>query len=345
MAIYPAFLLVFWGTVVSHTLAQDFTDSLPGCSQAATLVEVAECLVQYSDPVCFNQNSSLEIVLCFQEEYVAPNSLRNASGWAGQVFESSQVCLEPYVDCLNETVTEALDDLPPCVETTVIALGQCLLDNNETCAMPCLETAAEIINRDESPYDDLTPLDVINCEKVEENVVFPACKSFNCCPPCLDAFEDVAECIVNDVLDLFPRGDDCVFECQDAPGINGRRALRQVPPNYGADWQRILVNHDVTTAEDLWEKCGKLTPGIVGAGQETPLPGATELGNGNKDARDLLARSNFFDCLMQEFFGLYDSTGMETPTPTPSSASTHGSIGSTVFAILLATAVLLLGPN
>lgn len=310
---HSVFLFALLSWTIGQTLAQELADILPGCVEASTAAEVAECLVQYSDPVCFNQSSPSALKICFQEEYEPPETRRNLTIQARQVFAASELCLEPHVDCLNETVTDALDDLPPCVESTVKALGQCFVENVETCAGPCSEVAVDLATREGSPYAGLTFVDVRNCELVEENVLFPACQTLNCCPPCLDTFEDVAECVVNDVLNLFPRGDDCVFECENAPGVD-RRGLRKNQEVYDS---RTLSELGAS-ANHLWEACGKLTPGIVGAGQETPL--LNSLTVEAVDQRDLLARSNFFDCLAAASLGSYEVMS-DMPTMSPSSAA------------------------
>lgn len=328
-------------TYGASTAAQDLIGILPGCVGEANSQDVAECLVLYSDPTCFNESSVSELSECFQEELEVTTN-RNTSSTANEVYATSIECLEPYVDCINETLTDALEDLPPCAETTALALGQCFVDNAESCAEPCLATLSELLGDDgESPFADLGPADVINCRLVEENIIHVGCGYMNCCPPCLDAYEDVAECVINDVLDLYPS--DCTFEC-DNTGVRRLRDLseKEEIDEHEPTTRRLVV--ETESATRIWDACKFLTPGIVGGRDiATIVPGEVQV-----DAVvDLLARVNFFDCLAHEALGIYD-VNKSDPTQSPPTSSSFSlslfwDVGMAVSTTLVTTAVVVLG--
>jgi hypothetical protein len=121
-----------------------------------------------------------------------------------------------------------------------------------------------------------------------------------------------------------------VFECDDGIAGVDRRGLRKQNTNAA----RILTESSGASADDLWESCGRLTPGIVGAGQDTPLPGATQVEA--VDTRDLLARVNFFECLTTEALGLYEGVADMTDMPTTTPSSTVSIFKEATFATFMA---------
>jgi len=111
---------------------------------------------------------------------------------------------EEAVLCINETVAALVDkveDLPECVEITLNDFATCAVDNFDTCAESCQGTPFS--------FDGLVLTDLLTCSQVQKSIMDPLCAN-NCCPPCQQALEYLAECIVNDVIHLTVRSCDLV---------------------------------------------------------------------------------------------------------------------------------------
>ena len=122
---------------------------------------------------------------------------------------------QEVIACVKSTMEELkqkIEDLPPCVETTMKSLGFCALENLKVCAESCKGITIDVEAFPSSPAD------VATCSLIQKNFVDPMCAN-NCCPQCQQEFEDVAECVVNEVLDYTVQ--DCDFEC----GGGSRREL------------------------------------------------------------------------------------------------------------------------
>jgi hypothetical protein len=80
---------------------------------------------------------------------------------------------------------------------------------------------------------DLSTEDV-ECSDFEDQFETEVCALANCCPNCIDQFEDVAECIVNEVIfgQLLESNTTCDVECGDNESVFqgfGKRQLQDVP--------------------------------------------------------------------------------------------------------------------
>jgi hypothetical protein len=217
---------------VFESIGACFTDS---DTEEATL----SCLSEYTD--CFDSTSISEIETCLESS-------------------TMEECLVPYVDCIKAEVEVIVDSLPACVNTTIVALGDCYIDNASTCNSTCsMDDIPE-----ENPYEDADASALVFCSPFQSDIMDPSCEIVDCCAECITEFEAVMNCIVQDVMELQvepPDSGDCVLSCP----AESRRAL-------SADG-RDLANHDGGgemhdhKSENILGECGiylETTDGSVG---------------------------------------------------------------------------------
>lgn len=136
-------------------------------------------------------------------------------------------CLANQIDCANTTdvdelarcanntignVANTITSLPQCVNETLVALGECAVENLETCNETCKDVTFDA---------DTLGVSTPTCNGIQSGVIDPLCTPISCCPACVDVFEEVAECLVNEVLSLTLL--TCDFEC---PAVSTRRKLQ-----------------------------------------------------------------------------------------------------------------------
>ena len=186
---------------------------------------------------------------------------------------------EPCKD-LVETVATCIKDncVPDCVKETSRAYFQCASKPRYGCYDTCQATiediSSEILSNVEDDNDTnmeeknvtlreaLFNLEVVQkvqdenleltCENIETKFyATPACTLGNCCPYCVDEFEDMAACAVNTALafvetesDEATDGDDddedtgCEFDCGDNVQFEGGNGMMGDGVNGGASQTR-----------------------------------------------------------------------------------------------------------
>jgi hypothetical protein len=156
-------------------------------------------------------------------------------------------CCPACADQFDTTLECFQDCLPECVYTTIVQYSACVEFHN--CQDDCQEEidaeAADAQNTvvtqlEDGSYEfdlgalgDLSTEDV-ECSDFEEQFSTEVCALANCCPNCIDQFEDVAECIVNEVIfgQLLESNTTCDVECGDNESVFqgfGKRQLQDVP--------------------------------------------------------------------------------------------------------------------
>ncbi|KAL3926511.1 MAG: hypothetical protein SGBAC_013450 [Bacillariaceae sp.] len=135
-----------------------------------------------------------------------PQKAENLGKLAGIV----QGCLEEYKDCIKEEVQTFVKKLPTCVNTTAVALGQCYKTNAATCSSTCSE--ADI--PDSNPFAGVVSSGIKSCQGFQNRIMDPSCDIVDCCEPCKDSFDELMDCIGQDILKLKP--EPCDLTCPAA---------------------------------------------------------------------------------------------------------------------------------
>mgnify|MGYP005855580073 CR=1 FL=1 len=277
---------------------EEWEKLLPGCEQTDNLWDAAQCLIQNSPTQCFDMTTPRDLMDCFQAEYEW-NGFDNANNHTGivrDILDTALDCFDPYHACITERVNAALAGLPACVRESSMALAECMISNVGLCLTSCAGSTWG--NGDGSPFDDLNVFDLFTCKGIERNLLQPMCDVVECCEPCLDPLANVAECVVNDVLDFGFWERECIFTCEKQPADNTRRDLRAVSPQ--------TITTLSAEAEHVYLTCRGRVPGLLGT---------------DRPSTQLAARANFFDCIMEESLGLYKT--VETTTTTTTTTTTE----------------------
>lgn len=299
----------FWPAAASSSSVyprEEWERLLPGCEQTDNFWDAAQCLIRNSPVECFDATTPRDLWECFNAEWEWQNDggdatqpRTNHTGIVRDIFDTALDCFDPYHDCLRDRLDAALAGLPSCVRESTVTLAQCMMNNVGQCFTSC---SGVVWGDDDgsSPFDDLNVFDLFTCRGIQRNLVQPMCDVAGCCEPCLDPLTDVAECVVNDVLDFGFLGDrQCEFACEAPPDT--RRDMRAVLPQIAVDADGV---------QRVYEKCRTMVPGLIDKDQPSTR---------------LAAHSNFFDCVMKESLGLYkdleSTTATTTDPPTASPAT------------------------
>jgi hypothetical protein len=178
-------------------------------------------------------------------------------------LESGECC-PACSDKFSSTLTCFKECIPECVYTTIVQYAACaeLKDCEEPCKAKIqveAESAANdvVTQAEDGSYEfDLSDVgdlgnvggvstEDLTCTNLEEEFSEDVCDLANCCDECIDQFEDVAECIINEVVfeQLLNQSDsNCEVECGDNPSLfggwppsgEGRERLLQPMPGDGA---------------------------------------------------------------------------------------------------------------
>jgi hypothetical protein len=203
---------------------EEYLKSIGDCFVDSDAVEdTLSCLSDYTD--CFDSTTISEIEICLESS-------------------TMEECLAPYVDCIQAEVQVVVDSLPECVNTTIVALGDCYIDNASICNSTCSKDDIP----QENPYEDADAASLVFCSPFQSDIMDPSCEIVDCCAECIAEFEALMNCIVQDVMELElepPDSGDCVVSCPES-----RRALSAD----GRDLQGgETENHK---SEDILGECG-----------------------------------------------------------------------------------------
>lgn len=223
---------------------------------------------------------------------------------------STLECLDPYVECVNQTIHEAMNtQLEPCINQTLQELVDCGRTNGEACVQTCNDTQLE--------SDLLLGLDFMSvqtCQGIQANVMDPLCGVVSCCEPCVAKMEALMQCIVNDQLDQVPAvGQTC--NSLACPAASQRKL-------------RPSSNRVLEKAAQPDEDCLQYSPGLTG-----------------DDGTELSARSAvFMPCVSNSFLSAVQLAATEesvaATTGDSKSAAGVRAVGSIGFVLALASVVL-----
>lgn len=179
----------------------------------------------------------------------------------GQAFVNATLdCLDPFANCVEETIQQAMDNLNPCINTTLAELVQCGQDNSDACLESCNGT--QLVDASTNPFGNLVLTQVDTCPQIQSNIMDPLCDIVGCCEVCVPKVEALMECLVNDQLDQVPStGESCDMTC---PSPDRRRRLGKedkphLPPrNLNA----------APTSKVPSEECLQFAPGLTGGDSE-----------------------------------------------------------------------------
>jgi len=223
-----------------------------GCfeDESADTTTTLSCLSDYTD--CFDSNSVTAVKTCIQNA----NSSATSSGT--RVTSEIVNCVEPYVTCITTKFQEIIDSLPACMNTTITDLGNCYIDNADTCNSTCSVDDIPMTN----PYASASATSILLCRAFQSDIMDPTCAIVDCCQPCISKFETFMNCIAQDALNLKtapPQSGDCVLSCPS----RRRRFLgfvEAVIDAHGAqDSHRMLASHTATKlqAGEIYGLCAK----------------------------------------------------------------------------------------
>jgi hypothetical protein len=252
---------------------------------------------------CFNTTDLAVLAACIGNDTLAELGCNTTLG----DFEETVNCVN---DTINGMVVDVITTLPDCVGSTLNTLGQCALDNREACSSASC-AAVTFDGFDEEM--DWTLL--LTCNQIQQSVLNPLCiPVVSCCPTCVTAFEEFAECLVNDVIPVSPF-QQCDFECS-------------------GDQRRELFTHETRTRSLS-----------LSTTTSTGFPERSILDCGNKDLIDrpstLETMGGALGCATEEFLKIIqqqvlDETIAPSASPTvPSAATSYYDFISAVTAFTL----------
>jgi hypothetical protein len=291
-----------------------------GCEQSDNLWDAVTCILQNSPPSCFTVDTPQELYTCFrdameeqpEQQEPSASSSSNNNNILRDIWDTALGCFDPYYQCLTDQINNAIAALPPCVSDSATSMAQCFLNNIGECLTSC---ATESIVGS-SPYADnpFNIFDLFSCPGIEDAVLQPVCNIVDCCPPCVTPLEELAECIVNDVLDFGFWDLNCDFTCMNTPDnrrLRHNRLTREITGTTTTTAQMMTMDTEqFRDASQVYKHCLALTPGLFG-------------NHRNNDAREeLVTHSNFFDCLVQESLQLFQDATVTTSTTTTTTTST-----------------------
>jgi len=107
-----------------------------------------------------------------------------------------------------------------CVNSTATAYVNCL-SGDPVCAAKCYSAAQSYADDIEDENVDYTDLDQVNataqstsCSDLQSKYQTDACDGYaSCCPSCSSEFDDVANCVLNDVLGVALGLEECQLQC------------------------------------------------------------------------------------------------------------------------------------
>jgi len=126
-------------------------------------------------------------------------------------------CLETKKECIKEEVRDFIKNkLPACVNTTARAIGECYINNAETCSASCSESDIPSTN----PFEGVASANIKACSGFQNRIMNPSCEIVDCCPECSAEFDALMTCVGQDLLQLKP--EPCELSC---PADSTRRKL------------------------------------------------------------------------------------------------------------------------
>jgi len=211
----------------------------------------------------------------------------------GRAFvNATRVCLDPFADCVEETIQQAVSELSPCINITLTELVQCGRDNSDVCLESCKGTG--LVGMNTNPFGDLVLTQVDTCPQIQTNIMDPLCDMVGCCEPCVPKVEALMDCLVNQELDQVPTtGDSCELTCPST-----RRRLD------GKD-SRVPSRKLTVASTTASEECLQFAPGLTG-----------------DDSKELLARSAvFLPCAYESFRQAIDEPQVVSSATTAAAAA------------------------
>lgn len=239
------------------------------------------CLSGYTE--CFDSSSITDIVTCLGADTTDADA-------------QMQVCLQPYLECIQAEVQVILDSLPECMNTTVTDLGNCYIDNASACNSTCSKDDIPETN----PYENADASSLILCDAFQSDIMDPSCEIVDCCQECITEFEDVMNCIAQDILDLKSvGGGECVLSCSDSRRNLVTSAIRDLA-SHGGDQDHAGEKHK---AEMILGECAIHLETSAGKAGGMVDPAET---------RSNMAEGAFQACLFENIFVLLPENAEST---------------------------------
>ncbi|CAJ1943802.1 unnamed protein product [Cylindrotheca closterium] len=309
-------LLFLLGTSHHYVKANDYAEILSAVGEcfsdeSADVTTTLTCLSAYTE--CFDETSVTEVQTCVQDA----NATATSTG-TDITAADVQGCIDSYVACITTEYQEIIDSLPACMNTTITDLGNCYIDNADTCNSTCSESDLPATN----PYASASATSILVCQAFQSDIMDPTCEVVDCCQPCIDEFETFMNCIAQDALSLQtapPQSGDCVVSCSSSSS----RRLELVASIKEQTMQhdnRMLAGHtaEKLKAEEIYGLCAKLleTASVAasnGGGGNTPPAIPVELAQN-------LVEGLFQKCVVEKLDQLMDEYATESSESSTSGA-------------------------
>eukprot|EP00526_Cylindrotheca_closterium_P015912 CAMPEP_0113624600 /NCGR_PEP_ID=MMETSP0017_2-20120614/12686_1 /TAXON_ID=2856 /ORGANISM="Cylindrotheca closterium" /LENGTH=261 /DNA_ID=CAMNT_0000534645 /DNA_START=69 /DNA_END=850 /DNA_ORIENTATION=+ /assembly_acc=CAM_ASM_000147 len=234
-----------------------------------------------------------------------------------QQMEKVDACLSPYASCVEAEIQAILNSLPTCLNSTVVNLGQCFVDNGATCNTTCTKDDIPETN----PYATVDASTLVTCNAFQTDIMDPTCTIVDCCQPCVDELEAAMNCITQNGLDLKQAppnaNDDCALSCT-AASTRGRQLEltgRMLAGHVGGGIPDIPKLDKMFSPETILADCGIYF--------ET-ADGLNGLRAGIEELRTRIVEGEFFQCLFESLFALADQGAKESMANVPAPTAAPG---------------------
>lgn len=267
------------------------------------------CVLEYSK--CLSSAGVAEVKSCFVDD--------------SQLSVKSEVstiedCLNDHIECIEGEVQAITSSLPVCMNTTLVALGQCFVENAQTCSATCDTDDVP----EENPFEGLDPSFLSRCAPFQQDIVNPTCEIVDCCEACIPPFEEFMNCIAQDALDLKqlpPNSQEpCTVSCPASRRKLSRRDLGATGKQMTDEPEDILMECSIYLATE---------EGLVG-------------GKAGVDGlQKRLAEGDFVVCVIENLFDLIETTNKKDEEEGTSGGSINTSMGGNTNTITICLAALL----
>ena len=254
---------------------------MEACEDSATVSDFIDCFVANADLSCVESTTTLtDITVCVEELETQPETVADLIKNSG--------CFDAVSECMKERFDAFIETLPECVTETTSLLGQCVQENRLTCIVSCMDAVAPVI--------DVSAADLVTCSGFQANVFEPICTTVSCCEPCVESFQEMANCIVDEYLPM----EDCDFECT----VTRRRlAFERLKKWFGRGSGNSGEEEDAVAEAEV-QAYGNSTEDVFGGRRGRPFFGKC-IGNLLPDTdSDAVTESNvaeFLGCITEHY--------------------------------------------
>jgi hypothetical protein len=206
-----------------NDVAASIPEWFPNCLKTDSFISVVNCLGQSGQALCnvdtttisFSMaecvSNAIDVNLLDPDLLLNPDASSIVAKAVGSLNNVSRYCLDPFVDCAGKTIQKTIDSVlePTCLSEKLSSLSKCALQNGATCRDACLATWVDTTHK--IPWEGLDKTTISTCNNIQTNLLDPSCAVFTCCEPCAQPYEELMDCLVNQVLNYTE--EVCDFKC------------------------------------------------------------------------------------------------------------------------------------